>query len=139
MKACNPDMGHFMQVTSLVGDKMAVLSGEDHLLPIHLATGASGSVHALANLFPRQWRRIYDLACQGDLARSLKELDLMRPAMQALFSEGNPGPLKEAMAMIGLPVGAALRPLGGPSRDLLEKLRTMVPALYQREKQASLA
>lgn len=133
MKACNPDIGHFMHVVSLVGDKIAVLSGEDHLLPIHLAIGANGSIHATANLFPRQWQHIYDLARAGDLDGSLKELALMRPVMSALFAEGNPGPLKAAMSMLDLPVGAALRPLKDPSSALLERLRIIVPELLARE------
>lgn len=135
MKACNPDIGHFMQVVAQVGQKIAVLSGEDHLLPVQLAIGACGSIHATANLFPRQWKHIYDLACHGDLTQSLKELEVMRPIMQAVFSEGNPGPLKEAMAMIGLPVGSALRPLTEPSDALLERLQSLIPALFERENQ----
>ncbi|RAR59285.1 4-hydroxy-tetrahydrodipicolinate synthase [Paraburkholderia unamae] len=139
MKACNPDIGHFMHVVSLVGDKMAVLSGEDHLLPVQLAIGAFGSIHATANLFPRQWKRIYDLARAGDLARALKYLDVMRPMMQAVFSEGNPGPLKAAMSMIGLPVGEALRPLKAPDAELSGRLRAIIAGLQERERNLTAA
>jgi len=136
MKACNPDMGHFMQVAAQVGQQIAVLSGEDHLLPVQLAVGACGSIHATANLFPRLWQRIHDLACQGDLRQSLQELERMRPLMQAVFSEGNPGPLKAAMAMIGPPVGRALRPLEPPSDALHARLQALIPALFERERNA---
>jgi len=135
MKACNLDIDHFTRVVAQVGDHIAVLSGEDHLLPLQLAIGAAGSIHASANLFPRQWQRIYDLACQGELRRSLKELAHIRPLMQTLFAEGNPGPLKEALAMIGLPVGQALRPLAPPSPELLARLRSLLATLLERERQ----
>jgi len=134
MKACNPDMGHFMEVAARVGQQIAVLSGEDHLLPVQLAVGACGSIHATANLFPRLWQRIYGLAEQGDLRGSLQELECMRPLMQAVFAEGNPGPLKAAMAMIGLPVGDALRPLAPPSSALRTRLQALIPALLERER-----
>jgi len=133
MKACNPDMGHFMQVAAQVGEQIAVLSGEDHLLPVQLAVGACGSIHATANLLPRLWQRIYDLARQGDLRQSLQELERLRPLMQVVFSEGNPGPLKAAMAMIGLPVGRALRPLAPPGEGLYARLQSLLPALWERE------
>jgi 4-hydroxy-tetrahydrodipicolinate synthase len=133
MKACNPDISHFMQVIAQVGDRIAVLSGEDHLLPVQLAIGASGSIHATANLFPRQWGRIYELAADGRVRESLRELESMRPLMNAVFSEGNPGPLKEALAMIGIPMGDALRPLMPPASGLRERLLPILKDLQQRE------
>lgn len=134
MKACNTDIDHFTRVVEQVGEKIAVLSGEDHLLPLHLAIGATGSVHATANLFPRQWKQLYDLACRGELSSALEQLARMRPVMQALFSEGNPGPLKATMAMIGLPVGHALRPLCPPSPDLKGRLEKIIAPFLEEER-----
>ena len=133
MKACNPDIGHFLQVAALVGERIAVLSGEDHLLPVHVAAGARGSIHATANLFPRQCLRIFELARGGRTGDALEALHGMGELLQAVFAEGNPGPLKEALAMIGLPVGNALRPLGPPSAGLRQRLLPVVRELRQRE------
>jgi len=134
MKACNLDVNQYAQLIEQVGNKIAVLSGEDHLMPLHLGLGAPGAIHATANLFPRVWAEVYAMAAGGDLRAAMKELHALRPMMNAVFAEGNPGPLKEALAMIGMPVGPALRPLGPPSAETRERLRAVLPALLEREK-----
>ena len=136
MKACNLDIAQFTQLVAQAGDRIAILSGEDHLLPIQLAIGATGSIHASVNLFPRLWGEIYRLAAGGDLAGALAGTQALKPMMDAVFAEGNPGPLKEALAMIGLPCGDALRPLGPPSEATKARLRAVLPGLVEREARA---
>lgn len=134
MKACNTDINQFARLIALAGEKIAILSGEDHLLPIQLAIGAAGSIHATFNLFPRLWGEIYAMAAAGDLPGSLKEMERLRPMMNAVFAEGNPGPLKAALAMAGLPVGDALRPLCPPGEQTRQRLSAVLPELFEREK-----
>lgn len=123
MKACNTDMYHFLQTVAGVDESFAVLSGEDSLFPLHVAAGARGGIVVTANLLPRTWRRMFDLASQG---RTREALDLHRqlmPLMNLAFSETNPGPMKSVMDLIGVDAPAVLAPLVKPSADLESRLR----------------
>lgn len=139
MKACNPDLSQFIRLIQLVGDKIAIMSGEEPLFATHVALGATGGVLATANLFPRLLNDIFDSARAGNLKAAIAKQKDLYPLLQVLFSETNPGPLKQAMAMIGLNMGPVLRPLQAPRADTMEALRQIVPALARSEQQLSQA
>ena len=48
------------------------------------------------------------------------------PLLDMIFSESNPGPLKAALAMRGIPVGSVLPPLCDPSEKTLAGLKDML-------------
>jgi 4-hydroxy-tetrahydrodipicolinate synthase len=126
MKACNTDMYHFLQVIAGVDNSFAVLSGEDTLFPLHVAAGARGGIVVTANLLPRAWRRIYELAAAG---RTREALDVHRqliPLMNMAFAETNPGPLKSVMDLIGIDAPTVLAPLVPPDAELQARLRAEV-------------
>jgi 4-hydroxy-tetrahydrodipicolinate synthase len=123
MKHCNPDFDQFIRVMQMVGDKMAVLSGEENLFPAHAALGAAGGVLATSNLFPDAWTSIFELFRKGDVAKAMRRHAEIFPLIDIIFSEPNPGPLKAALAMRGIPVGSVLPPLRGPSKETLTGLK----------------
>jgi 4-hydroxy-tetrahydrodipicolinate synthase len=129
MKACNPDFNQFARVIGLVGDRISVMSGEEPFFATHVAMGARGGVLATANVFPKIWQEIFALASAGNLKGALARQQALLPLLDAAFAETNPGPLKEAMAMVGLPVGHVLRPLQRPRPETMEKLQAAVRAL----------
>jgi 4-hydroxy-tetrahydrodipicolinate synthase len=93
--------------------------------------GARGGVLATANVFPKIWQEIFALASAGNLKGALARQQRLLPLLDAAFSETNPGPLKEAMAMVGLPVGHVLRPLQLPRPETMKKLEAAVRALQE--------
>ncbi|MBH1963398.1 MAG: 4-hydroxy-tetrahydrodipicolinate synthase [Comamonadaceae bacterium] len=123
MKACNTDMYHFLQVTAGVDDSFAVLSGEDTLLPLHLAAGAKGGIVVTASMLPRAWRTIYELVLAGNITEAIKLHRKLIPMMNLAFAETNPGPMKSVMDLIGVQAPAMLAPLVEPAPELQEKLR----------------
>jgi 4-hydroxy-tetrahydrodipicolinate synthase len=129
MKACNPDFNQFAQVIGLAGQRISVMSGEEPFFATHVAMGARGGVLASANLFPKVWQEIFALASAGNLKAALARQQQITPLLDAVFAETNPGPLKEAMAMAGMPVGHVLRPLQRPRPETIEKLRAAVKAM----------
>jgi 4-hydroxy-tetrahydrodipicolinate synthase len=131
MKACNPDFNQFARVIGLVGDEISVLSGEEPFFATHVAMGARGGVLATANFFPKIWQEIFALASAGNLKAALAKQQRLLPLLDAVFSETNPGPLKEAMAMLGMPVGHALRPLQQPKPETMEKMRVAIAGLQE--------
>ena len=129
MKACNPDLAQFARIIELVGDRISVLSGEEPLFATHVTMGARGGVLATANLIPKAWQEIFALATAGDLRAAVARQRQITPLLDACFAETNPGPLKEAMAMVGLSVGSVLRPLQRPRPETMDRLRAAIAAL----------
>lgn len=123
MKACNPDMYHFLQVVAGVSPDFTVLSGEDSLYPLHIAAGARGGIIVTANLLPRAWRAIHDAAATGRVTDALDLHRRLIPLMNLAFAETNPGPLKSVMDVIGVHAPRMLPPLRQPTPELIKKLR----------------
>lgn len=122
MKACSADIDHFNRTVRLVPEDFALLSGEDTLYPAHMALGGHGGILATASLLPHFWLRVHAAATQGDIAAAVREQRRLIPFFEAIFAECNPGPLKAAMAMAGLPCGTALPPLLPPGPALRQRL-----------------
>ncbi|HYH05038.1 MAG TPA: 4-hydroxy-tetrahydrodipicolinate synthase [Bacillota bacterium] len=109
IKECN--FAQVGEVINLCGDKITVYSGEDGLVLPMLALGGKGVISVMANIIPKDTHDLVASFMDGDLEGSrriqLKTLNLIK----ALFSEVNPIPIKTAMNMIGLNVGACRLPL----------------------------
>ncbi|WP_042694270.1 dihydrodipicolinate synthase family protein [Azospirillum sp. B506] len=123
MKACNTDMYHFLRTVAGVDLSFAVLSGEDTLFPLHVAAGARGGIVVTANLLPRAWRLIHDLASTGKLDKALENHRTLIPMMNLAFAETNPGPMKAVMDLVGVKAPAMLAPLREPAEPLKQSLR----------------
>ena len=87
--------------------------------------GAKGLISVLSNVRPAQTVDMVKSALRGDFARAGRlQVDLMK-LIDALFSEVNPIPVKEAMRMIGMDAGLPRLPLTRlteQKREVLQKL-----------------
>jgi 4-hydroxy-tetrahydrodipicolinate synthase len=100
----------------------AILSGDDALtLPI-LALGGHGLISVASNVIPREMTELVRAGRQGDFARC-RELHRRYVAlMDVLFVESNPGPVKAAMASLGLLEPVYRLPLVPPSRQSRDRI-----------------
>jgi 4-hydroxy-tetrahydrodipicolinate synthase len=97
--------GNFGLIMAILKDRPAgfrVFSGDDAVTLPLIALGADGIVSVVSNETPDLMSRMTDLALAGkwDEARALHYRLL--PLMDANFIESSPGPVKAAMAMMGL-------------------------------------
>ncbi|MBK4721541.1 4-hydroxy-tetrahydrodipicolinate synthase [Azospirillum sp. YIM DDC1] len=129
MKACNTDMYHFLRTMAGLDPSFAMLSGEDTLFPLHVAAGAKGGIVVTANLLPRAWRLVFDLASSGRTAEALEVHRTLIPMMNLAFAETNPGPMKSVMGLIGVNAPAMLPPLREPRSELREALKSELARL----------
>jgi 4-hydroxy-tetrahydrodipicolinate synthase len=128
IKACNPDLAQQMRVAELTRDKIAILTGEEDVLPLHVAMGAVGAIISSSNLVPRQWARILKLAMDGKLSDAMALHTALRPLIDTVFAEPNPAPVKAAMEMLGWGSGNVLPPMLSASPAMRERLAKIVPA-----------
>jgi 4-hydroxy-tetrahydrodipicolinate synthase len=97
--------GNLAQIMSILKDRPAnfrVLSGDDAMTLAMIALGADGLVSVASNEAPDLFAQLLDamLAGEWDTARALHYRLL--PLMDVNFIESSPGPVKAAMAMMGL-------------------------------------
>jgi 4-hydroxy-tetrahydrodipicolinate synthase len=99
-----------------------VISGDDALtLPI-LALGGDGVISVVGNALPSQFARLVESGMAGDLLSARREHFKLLEFMTAIFLDGNPAGIKEAMKDLGL-CGSALRlPLVNVSEVTAKKI-----------------
>lgn len=111
-----------------VGDKAAVLAGDDALFLPVLAVGGRGIVSASACVAPARMVAVMRAFEEGrhDEARAayLELLDLF----DALFVETNPGPAKVALHLMGRIAPEVRLPLVWPSPASVERVRAALRA-----------
>ncbi len=126
MKACNPDTGLQMRVIEAAGDRIAILSGDEDVYPLHIAAGARGGLIASSCIIPDVWNRIHRLAAEGRTKESLQLHAKIRPFLKLIYSEHNPGPLKAALRILGRPCGDPILPLVKASAQTEASLVSML-------------
>jgi 4-hydroxy-tetrahydrodipicolinate synthase len=89
------------KIGQLMGQRMAVLSGDDALTLAMIAVGARGVVSVTANVAPAEVSRATRLALDGPSDEALRAHLALLPLHEALFLEPNPAPVKAALALRG--------------------------------------
>lgn len=129
LKECERDLALVAGKIRAVGDRIAILSGDDDLgLPTFLL-GSPGGIFTTANLVPAFHRQLFAAAVGGRLAPARAAHDALLPLVDALYTADHPGPLKQAMALIGHPVGPARSPLQGARPENLQRAEAALRAL----------
>lgn len=108
VKEATGDLQRARQVLDLVGDRMAVYSGDDATAFELMLMGGHGNISVTANVAPRLMHELCMLALDGraEDARALNErLMLLHNAM---FCEANPIPVKWALQRMGK-MGSGIR------------------------------
>jgi 4-hydroxy-tetrahydrodipicolinate synthase len=97
--------GNVSQIMEILKDRPAgfrVLSGDDSLTFPMMALGADGLISVAANEAPALMSRLVDLALAGQWAEARELHFRLLPLMEVNFVESSPGPVKAALAMMGL-------------------------------------
>jgi 4-hydroxy-tetrahydrodipicolinate synthase len=117
------------QILALVGDRLAVLSGDDATAFPLYALGARGCISVVSNVAPADMAAMWDAAAAGDWARARSLHYRLLPLSEGLFIETSPIPVKGALAMMGRiadEIRPPLYPLAGANR---EKVRAILGSL----------
>jgi len=131
MKACNPDLYHFLKTAAGIDESFSLLSGEDTLFPLHMSAGARGGVLSTATMLPKTWRRIMDLVRGGNLQEALLMHRQLMPFIDLVFAETNPGPMKSVLQAIGVDAPELLEPLLPAAAQTSARLREQFERLLK--------
>lgn len=102
VKEASGNLSLIMEILRTRPDGFRVISGDDSFTLALIALGGDGLISVASNEAPELMSRLVDLALAGswDEARSLHYRLL--PLMEVNFIESSPGPVKAALAMMGL-------------------------------------
>ncbi|HWW19674.1 MAG TPA: 4-hydroxy-tetrahydrodipicolinate synthase [Steroidobacteraceae bacterium] len=140
IKEAVPTMERVRELAALGGGRLAVLSGDDATAGQAMLNGARGVISVTANLVPKAMAEMSAAALRGDRSLSEKLDAPLRALHEALFVEGNPIPLKWAMAQLGLIEGSLRLPLTALCESLRPRVRAALDmALGAQLPQAKLA
>ena len=110
-KEASGNFTHIAHTMQLCGDDLSVYSGnDDQIVPI-LSLGGKGVISVLSNVAPRETHDICRLFFEGKTAESAAKQLCYMPLINALFTDVNPIPVKEAMNLLGWNAGPCRLPL----------------------------
>ena len=123
-KEASTNPAQMMRLFELLGESIAIYSGnDDQVLPM-MAMGARGVISVAANLVPSDVHAMVMDWLQGDIEACRRLQFRLLPLIRALFSEVSPIPVKAALAMMGR-IEDVLRPPLVPLDDVRrDALRT---------------
>jgi 4-hydroxy-tetrahydrodipicolinate synthase len=92
-------------------NKISIFAGSDALAYSNLEFGGAGAIIGSANVAPKVASKIFDDYKKGNLSGAREAQERLLPVITALGVGKYPAALKEAMSLIGVPVGPLKEPL----------------------------
>jgi 4-hydroxy-tetrahydrodipicolinate synthase len=129
LKECERDLAVVSTKIRAVGDRIAIMSGDDDLGFPTFLLGSPGGIFTTANLIPAFHRRLFEATVNSNIAIARAAHYALLPLVEALYTADHPGPLKDAMALIGYQVGRARAPLQRATPANLERARIALQKL----------
>ncbi len=105
------DFSATAKTISLCGEDLDIYSGNDDVVVPMMSMGAKGVISVLANIAPQQTHNITQYCLDGKYPEATKLMLQLLPVINALFSDVNPIPVKEALNLMGYEVGECRLPL----------------------------
>lgn len=125
-KEASGNISQIAQIAQACGDELDLYSGNDDQIVPLLSLGAKGVISVLSNIMPRETHDICRLFFEGKIAESRALQLKLLPLINALFSDVNPIPVKEAMNMMGWECGECRLPLVSMQPQAKEYLRVLM-------------
>ena len=102
VKEATGDLDRARKLIELVGDRMAVYSGDDETAYQLMLLGGKGNISVTANVAPALMHQLCMLALDGREAEARELNERLMILHKAMFCEANPIPVKWALHKMGL-------------------------------------
>lgn len=100
IKEASGDIGYLSRAIREV--KQTILSGDDITFLPSLSVGGHGVISVITNIFPEAMVKIFKAFHAGNIKVAIDLHKTLLPAIDSLFCEVNPCPLKAALKIMGL-------------------------------------
>jgi 4-hydroxy-tetrahydrodipicolinate synthase len=128
VKEASGNISQMATVLHLLPENFTVLCGDDAITIPLIALGGRGVISVVANEIPAEFSKLTKLALAGDLAGARALQRQWFALMEMNFCETNPGPVKAAMAMMGLLEPVFRLPMVPPSEANRAKIEAVLKA-----------
>ena len=123
IKEATGSIEQMIKIKELCGDRIAILSGEDHLILPMLSIGATGVVSVVANIMPRDMANLIKAFEIKNFNTAFDLHSKLYDVSRNMFIEGNPVTVKTAMKILGLVENDDVRlPLVSSEQKTIDKL-----------------
>lgn len=102
VKEASGNILQVLQIFKLVGEELAIYSGEDALNYVFAILGGAGTISVASNISPKLIKAIFDNVNCGNYIKAKNIQFELLPFINALFLEVNPIPVKAGLNYLGL-------------------------------------
>ena len=111
IKEASGNMEQIKQIIDNAPEGFVVYSGDDSATYDIMKMGGAGVVSTISNIATARMKEIADLCAAGKWDEAKAANDKLLPMMDGLFETTNPILVKEALKLVGFPVGGVRLPL----------------------------
>ncbi len=111
MKYTEYNLLNLLRFIKVAGKHVSIFTGSDAMAFTCLEFGGSGGVIGVANVAPKLASSIFDEFKQGNTEAARNAQSKLLPVVEAVGIGRFPAGLKEAMRLVGMPVGNAREPI----------------------------
>lgn len=126
LKDSSGNLTYTMEVLEFVGDRIDVFVGHDEVVLNALAGGCTGMILASAQVYPEIWRQVYTAIQAGNLTKAREVQRGVQKLSRIFCRYGGGVAVKQALKMMGLPVGRPRRPLKSVGGALIHEDRAEI-------------
>src|SRR6185295_18917906 len=129
VKEASGNISQMAAICQSVPDNFSLLSGDDAITLPLIALGGVGIISVVSNEVPFAMARLTSLCLEGDFPAAREMQRRLHPLMEVNFIEANPGPVKAALALMGLIEPVFRLPMVHPKPESVKKIETVLLGL----------
>jgi 4-hydroxy-tetrahydrodipicolinate synthase len=126
VKEASGNISQMAAIFQAAPPSFAVLSGDDAITLPLIALGGVGIISVVSNEVPFAMARLTSLCLEGDFPAAREMQRRLHPLMEVNFIESNPGPVKAAMALMGLIDPVFRLPAVHPKPESVKKIEKVL-------------
>ncbi len=126
VKEASGKMDQIKAIIDAAPEGFAVYSGDDAVTFDIMKLGGTGVISTIGNVAPARMKEIVDLCAAGDWEAAAAANEALMPLMKGLFETSNPILVKEALKLLGFPVGGVRLPLVDATPEQSERLAAIM-------------
>ncbi|HPF20969.1 MAG TPA: 4-hydroxy-tetrahydrodipicolinate synthase [Syntrophomonas sp.] len=126
IKEASRNLDQVSQIKVMVGERLAIFSGDDSMTLPMLAIGGSGVVSIASHIAGNEIKQMLTAFEQGNSTQAMQMHQYLFPLFKGLFITTNPIPVKEALNLLGFKVGGFRLPLCAAGQQELDAIRQLL-------------